>query len=59
MVDEGVPEIKVGEHRDEDLVAFFFDVEEVGGDEVEGSGVELEESIEFLGSIPEMAKLGS
>jgi hypothetical protein len=58
VVDEGIPEIKVGEHRDEDLVAFFFDVEEVGGDEVERSGVEVKESIKFLGGIPEVAKLG-
>lgn len=57
VVHEGVAEVEVDERRHEDLVAFVLDVEEVGGDEVEGGGVELEEDVEFQGSIAEMAKL--
>lgn len=57
VVYEGVAEVKVREHCDEDSVAFVLDVEKVGGDDVEGGGVELEEGVEFQGAIAEMAKL--
>lgn len=57
VVYEGIPEVEVGEHGYEDLLAFVFDVEEVGWHNVEVCGVELEEGVEFLGCIPEMTKL--
>jgi hypothetical protein len=57
VVDEGVAEVEVGEHCSEALLAFVFDVEKVGGEDVEGGGVEVEEGVEFLGCVSEMAKL--
>jgi hypothetical protein len=47
----------VGEHGYEDLLAFVLDVEEVSWYNVEVCGVEMEEVVEFLGRISEMAKL--
>jgi hypothetical protein len=58
VVYEGIAEVEVGEHGYEDLLAFVLDVEEVGWYNVEVGGVELEEVVELLGRIPEMAKLG-
>lgn len=57
VVYEGVAEVEVREHCHEVFVAFVLDVEKVGGYDVEGGGVELEEGVEFQGAIAEMAKL--
>lgn len=57
VVNMSLSEIKVGEHSHKNFLAFFVDIQQVCGNDVEGGCIELQLRLKLLCRVPKMAEL--